>query len=594
MNRDNLGTNNLKTTLTDILINRFHSMGIKTIFAIPGGHVDHLLKRLTKDGRFRLVLAAHEEGAAYMADGYARISNHPALVITINGPGVTNLITAAVTARVDHSPVIFLSGDAPSFLEGYDAFQSSDPQVSNSSALMEQALGYSFDLSESTDILNVLRRFDELSLSTYPVPIHINFPLDRADYKIEEPTSGHHIDETCIDRSLDTFPDALPVKSLILVGEGITRQSDFQSIAEFSREFEIPIAVTMSAKNIQPLIDESLYLGVFGYGGGPRASKAVLEPSLDLILFFGVHLNERNTVLWHPDFFNPKRTIVAINPFSGSKCLNGLKYHELSGHVSDMITMLDEHWINSLRATTQVLRKQWCDELLTRSRIPISNNQFEKNETDGRLTMETLVKILNHEMPVNTCLFLDSGDHRIYGSTYWEVKTPNSFFTAAQTAPMGWAIAAAIGASFEVEDTPICVITGDGCMLMHGMEIAIAAKHHRKVIFIVCNNGTYGRVAVRLKHEPQEVRDTITNLPKVCWADFARSLGVSSCVVTDTDILSEAIGRALKEDGPFLMDVMTTIDEYVPYPEAVFSSSMPGFAEVWNKRKTDLNLDQEE
>jgi len=578
--------------ISDILLNRFYDLGIRTIFAIPGGHVDHLLKKIAKDGRFRLILSAHEEGAAYMADGYARISNHPSLVITINGPGLTNLITPAVTTRVDHSPVIFLSGDAPSVLDGFDAFQSSEPKASNTSALMEQALGHSFDLSDPSELFKALAQFENLLNSPYPAPMHLNFPLDIADFRVDEMITENNVCEIHNDFSLNNLPDVLPAKSLILVGEGITRQADYQCIADFSLTFEIPVAVTMSAKNMQPLIDESRFLGVFGYGGGERAFKAVLDPTVDLLILFGVHLNERNTVLWHPDFFNPNRTILAINPLNIPKYLATSKFHELSGNVSDIVKALQQHWMVSHNGESSGIRKHWSEDLSRILRIPTLDQSSDRKSIDGRLSMEALVSILNRELPENSRLFLDSGDHRIYGSTYWEVKTPNSFFTAAQTAPMGWAIAAGIGASFEVEDAPICVITGDGCMLMHGMEIAIAAKHHRKVLFIVCNNGTYGRVAIRLKTESEEVRDAITSLPEVSWSGFASSLGVPACKVTNTAQLVNAIGSALKEEGPFLMDVMTTIDELVPFPKAVFSSSMPGFMDYWNKRISQSELEE--
>ncbi|HYG58471.1 MAG TPA: thiamine pyrophosphate-binding protein, partial [Symbiobacteriaceae bacterium] len=159
-------------SVAQALLDHWHSWGVTTLFAIPGAQVDGLLMEAASDGRFQIILAAHEQGAGYMADGFARLSGVPGIVIAINGPGATNLTTAAITAQADHSPVLFLTGDAPAVLAGYGGFQGSDPHGSNPNPVLKAALTNAISITTPDILPTALRLSERLMTGPAPGPLY--------------------------------------------------------------------------------------------------------------------------------------------------------------------------------------------------------------------------------------------------------------------------------------------------------------------------------------------------------------------------------------------------------------------------------------
>lgn len=579
-------------TFVEEILDRFHTWGVKTIFAVPGVQVDSLLLQAVKDGRFRVVFACHELGAGYMGDGFARISAGPGVVITINGPGANNLTTAAVTARVEGSPVLFLTGDSPSVFKGFGGFQCSDPEGSNSTAILREAIKNSVFITNPEMLSTALQQFEELFQSSTPAPMHINLPSDiaRAPYtdEINEVEKALQIIEQDLNEApswLEKIPPSPGKKAVLLVGGEVKTAGQMETVITFGKRFAIPVAFTLGAKNLQALLPKELCLGVFGYAGGPRAFEALLDPNLETLIVLGAVLDERNTCAWHSDFFNPSRQIIRFSsdPNSVRKC--PAEVLEVNSIPSTALKWLQRHWESEANNSMAFqVRAAWCQKLQKYPRIPATDTYLQSKKKSG-ISMTDVISVINKTLPDDSTLFLDSGDHRIFVGFFWEPGEKGSFFTADQTAPMGWAICAAIGASFAEENKQIWVLTGDGCMMMHGMEIAVAARHKKRVVFLVSNNGSYGRVAARLGCEPEEIRQTLSKLPEVFWADFALSLGVDSMKAATLEELTAAIQEAKSCTGPFLIEILTQSGEDCAYPSAVFSSSSPGFAEKWKDGK---------
>lgn len=579
-------------TVVEEILDRFHAWGVKTIFAVPGVQVDSLLLQAVKDGRFRVVFACHELGAGYMGDGFARISAGPGIVITINGPGANNLTTAAVTARVEGSPVLFLTGDSPSVFKGFGCFQCSDPEGSNSTAILREAIKNSVFITNPEMLSTALQRFEDLFQSSTHAPMHINLPSDiaRVPYtketrQVEKASSVIEQDLNESPSWLEKIPPLLGEKAVLLVGREIKTAAQMEAVTEFSQRFAVPVAFTLGSKNLQALLPKELCLGVFGYAGGPRAFEALLDPNLETLIVLGAVLDERSTCVWHSDFFHPKRQIIRFSsdPNSVRKC--PAEVLEVNSILSTALNWLQCHWENEAdNSMAFQVRSAWCQKLQKFPRIPGTDRSLQAKKKSA-ISMTDVISVINKMLNDDLTLFLDSGDHRIFAGFFWEPGENGSFFTADQTAPMGWAICAAIGASFAEENKQIWVLTGDGCMLMHGMEIAVAARHKRRVVFLVSNNGSYGRVVARLASEPEEIRQTLSKLPEVSWADFSLSLGVDSRKATTLEELTAAIQVAKSCTGPFLIEILTQFGEDCAYPSAVFSSSSPGFAEKWKDGK---------
>jgi thiamine pyrophosphate-dependent acetolactate synthase large subunit-like protein len=183
----------------------------------------------------------------------------------------------------------------------------------------------------------------------------------------------------------------------------------------------------------------------------------------------------------------------------------------------------------------------------------------------------TLVTEMRRRLPEDTTLFLDSGIHRLYAYHYWQTHQVSGVITAAKSAPTGWAIAAAIGAAFTRRFPRLAVLTGDACMLMHGVELSTAAKYGVRVLFIVSNNGVHGSIHQRFVPLCPAV-ENLTRTPSVDWVAFARSLGVPGGKATQISELSQLLDAARQANGPFLIEAITLADDEVPAPKFIFSA----------------------
>jgi acetolactate synthase-1/2/3 large subunit len=160
---------------------------------------------------------------------------------------------------------------------------------------------------------------------------------------------------------------------------------------------------------------------------------------------------------------------------------------------------------------------------------------------------------------------------------FWQVRRGGQFHTAAQNAPMGWAIAAAIGASFAKPKTIHWVLTGDGCMLMHGMEIAVAARYQRRVVIVLSENGGFGRIAARFKHLPDEKIAPFVETPMVDWVNYAAALGAHSRHASNMEQFSAALKEAASGEGTWVIVTLTQAAAVNPFAPSSFSSSVEEF-----------------
>lgn len=574
---------------TDLMLDRFYGWGVDTIFFVPGAQVDFFLSRAAQDRRFKLVMAAHELGAGYMADGYSRISGRPAAAVSINGPGAYNFTAAAATARADQSRVIFITGDAPAFLNGYSAFQGSDDGNSNSKDVFECTLTHSFKIDSSGALADAIAFYEKILRSDIHCPVHFDLPCDFAKKNlsvddlaaISSTVCSHPIFEKRSQPENVRVKQA--VKTVILAGEEIRNDEDMASVASFSKKYSIPVAVTMDAKNMQPLIDKELFLGVFGYAGGKRSFDAIMDPDLEMLIILGASMNERNTAGWHKSFFSPGRNILlfSADESQGSNFHGYVNNFEMT--PSEAAAMIDKQWTDDMQKGSSdnvcIKRSSWAETLMETPLLPEIMPGSSGN-SDNTVDLSSVLDSLNTIAPKNSVLFLDSGDHRIYGAAFWEAKSCRSFFTAAKTAPLGWGICAAVGASFSPESGLIFVLTGDGCMMMHGMEIAAASRYGRRIIFLVSSNGAHGRIAARMSKQPYELKEMIAHLPKIDWKAFAESMNISARRVFTITEFKKAMLDAESCSGPFLIELMTTYENEPPYPRGLFSSTQLDVADI--------------
>jgi acetolactate synthase-1/2/3 large subunit len=307
--------------------------------------------------------------------------------------------------------------------------------------------------------------------------------------------------------------------------------------------------------------DHPLSLGVFGYAGTRHAIEALLSNSLDVLMVLGSGLNQRDTLFWNRGLRSCKAMVqVDKNPEQiGAAYAVDLP---IVGHCEAVLRRLlgAPAGRSASFAAVKAKRKQWLDGILKSPRLYDAENC---TSDEAPIHPARVIHELRQAMPRDTTLVVDSGAHRAFAGHYWTAYEPRQYISATNLGPMGWAIPAAIGVKAARPDSPCVVITGDGCMQMHGIELASAARFGIAVIYIIINNGALGNVYLRAKKMgagPAEM----TEIPTHDWVAFGKSLGVAGWRVEQPAELAGVFRQALALGKPCVVDVRCGRDYPTP------------------------------
>lgn len=553
-------------TGNEYILKRLAAEGIDKIFLVPGGLIDPFLPAFAKVPEITPIVAAQEGGAAYMADGYARASGKFGACIAIGGPGITNMTTPVSTAYTDGSAILVLSGEVPTNIEGCGQFQDASAGTFNDTEILKNITAFSASVENPQLLKHHLNSAMIRMLSQPRRPVHISLPQDAQLTETDEQykslckhlTQGRFIDLEATSHIWSKIkPEgekASAKKIAILAGAGTIYSEASESLKEFAERFSIPVATTQKAKGALPE-NHPLSLGVFGYAGTRDATNALLSEELDLLIILGSSMKVRDTMYWSSKLA-PTRGSVIVN-ISPSD-LGEIYQDNKTSVVADIKTFLDHLLSEDNREHNDLLkdgistREQWLQNIRQSGPRFYDKENCQSNQVP--IHPARAVSELQQVMPKDTVLLVDSGAHRAFAVHYWESKSPGLFISATNLGPMGWAIPAAVGAKLARPELPCTVITGDGCMLMHGMEIQTAKRYELPIIYVVFNNSALANVWLRAHHEGP-VPAELTSLPDHDWAGFARSLGLEASTVTEPEDLNLAFKKALDAKTTYLIDV---------------------------------------
>ncbi|MCE9625353.1 MAG: thiamine pyrophosphate-binding protein [Deltaproteobacteria bacterium] len=559
---------------TEYIVQALVQEKLDHVFMVPGGLIDNFYPALCNTAGIRPIVAAHEGGAAYMADGYARASGRFGACFVIGGPGVTNTVTALSAALTDQSPVFLLSGEVPTDWEGRGGFQDASAAGLNDIEILRPVTSYSYEV-ESCHLLHFhLRAALRQMMSLRRGPVHLSLAENLQTQEITVPYeplpenaySPRLLDEPALLRFADTLisgqeTGAEPRRIVILAGNGAHSSGAAAALLAFAERFEIPVATTLRAKGVFPE-DHRLSLGVFGYSGTRPACETILSDEVEVLIVLGSGLNQRDTLFWEKRF-RPKRVLAqvdldpsvigknyAVDAAITGDCFSFLK--KLSGLPGPYAEILS-------RGKTE--RSEWLSQILSRG-----PRLYEAEHMDSEavpLHPARVLRDFRKIFPREGVLMVDSGAHRAFCGHYWETYAPGTYLSATNLGPMGWAIPAGIGAKLARPQLPVAVVTGDGCMLMHGMEIQTAARYQIPVIYVVLNNQALGNVYLRAKKMGVGPAD-LTEIPLKNWAAFAESLGAKGLIVEKPEQLLPAFETAMASRGPIVLDIRCGRDYTTP------------------------------
>lgn len=570
---------------TDYILKALASEGISALFFVPGGLIDPFLSAFENTPQVRPIVASQEGGACYMADGYSRASGNFSACMAIGGPGLTNMTTAVSTAWTDRSPVLVLSGEVSTSMEGLGQFQDASASSFNDTKILEPVTAMSLSIENPHLLNHHFRKALATMFGRRNSPVHLSLPHDVQVAEISvahEPLDKLLREPKILDtRAMDRFWARVAPKRdfnnraekiAILAGHGSENPDASKALLKFAETFQIPVATTLRAKGVFPE-DHELSLGVFGYAGTRHASTAILSDELELLIVLGSSLNERDTMHWNSKLV-PCRGLFQIDVAPDEiSAVNGggvtvvgdvssflekvmSEPNELLGHL-DAGKAIREEWVRGIRKRPRLYDAENCSS----ESIPIH---------PARIVAE-----LRKALPRETVALVDSGAHRAFAGQYWESYEPRTYISATNLGPMGWAIPAGVGAKIARPDRPCVVITGDGCMLMHGLEIQTAARFNAPVIYVVINNAAFGNVWLRAA-KTGAIPSQLTSLPDHDWAGVAKALGLNSLTVRKPEELQSAFQQALESNTAFLIDVKS--DKRFDTPVEPFKESVKAWS----------------
>lgn len=561
--------NRAMSTVSKEVCRWIEKQGTKYVFLVPGVQIEPFAIELSMHDKLTPIVACHELGAGFMADGYSRASGNYGVCASIGGPGASYMLASAMVARMDESPVLFITGDVPTFLNNYFCFQDTGKSGSRDSQAYDALIDFTETIKKPEDTFLIMNEVKEsLELNS---PVHLVIPCDIQESNTKKFQNIYddysNNSETTIEADTCDIAKVI-VESLkeakhpvILVGHRILDMEGIKNLQYFVEHTGTKIATTFRAKGIFPEA-HPLSLGNFGYAGTKTSYNAILGDECDLLIMLGVNFSQRDTFNFHSKFISGDRKTLFIDTMDFNQLIKNAGFKKFKVNtISSLLKLLVEN-LNKSGFENKLPNVVWSESNLNLTNI--SYKQYPR--------LDYVLQKLRSKTPSNTMLFVDSGSHRITAGGAWKVNEPFTFFTSDLTAPMGWAICASIGAKLARPKVPAIVLTGDGCMRMHGMEIATAVRYSVPIIYLVSNNASYSSIKKRV--QLKSVKEQIGKLPLIDWSEFAKSIGADGCVVSKPNQIDKAIEKALKSKCPFIIDLRS-------HPEEPFSDNITIPEEVW-------------
>lgn len=482
----------MKITVSELIVKYLERLGVEYIFGMPGAHILPVYDCLYDSG-VKSILAKHEQGAAFMAGGYARASGKIGACITTAGPGATNLVTGIANAYADKQPILVITGEAPTHIFGKGGLQESSGEGGSIDLdILFKGITKYNRLVERTDYLaNVLNRTSKILLSDTSGPVVLTFPYNVQkemvddsildNIKTEKYISSHQDESLSVKSLLDIISQAH--HPVIIAGYGCLKANAQQQVAQLSDALNIPVTSSLKGKGVVSE-QSSLALGSLGVTSYSPAYQYIVDQS-DLVIFLGASFNERTSYVWKDELLKGKKIVQVDN---NAEQLEKVFKADVAIH-GDIQTVL--------RA---ILKNIKPDEGGRDSIVKLLEQykavEHEDNESDYQAfksrfpVVEKCFTELEKKFPEDIMIF---DDNIIFAQNFFNVSAANRYFPNSGVSSLGHAIPAAIGGRFS-QDKPTFAIIGDGGFQMCCMEIMTAVNYNIPLTIILFNNSTMGLI----------------------------------------------------------------------------------------------------
>lgn len=544
------------------LICALEKESIDVVFGLPGGANLPIYDALVDAGNLRHILVRHEQSAAHMADGYARIKRRAGVCFATSGPGATNLITGIATAYADSSPLIAVTGQVPLAMIGKDAFQETDII-----GVANPCTKYAFQPTTASEIPESVKKAFYIAESGRPGPVLIDIPKDvqqaTADMKFPEliKVRGYN---PIVDADLSQVGKAVEIllkaeRPIIMAGGGVILSGAFSELQALAELLMTPVVTTFKGKGAFPE-NHPLAMGPIGMHGHAEANKIIIEA--DCILAVGARFSDRS--IGRFDEFGKGMNIIHMDvdpaEIGKNKSVDVAVIGDVKSSLRTLVKMLPR----------KMVKKDTENPWLKRQKELIGYYAETLKDFPRDLTAKKTLKKLREILPANAIATTEVGQCQMWTSLHFDIISPGTFFSSTGLGTMGFGFPASIGAKAARPEVPVVDIAGDGSFNMTENSLAVSVLDNLPVIVFLMNNYMLGMVAQwqRTFYNRRYMGVHQHNCPD--YVKIAEAYGAQGIKVQSSQELEKAIKSALKTE------VATVIDIPIDPEEDVYPFVAPG------------------
>ncbi len=541
--------------VAELFVKCLENEGVTTIFGIPGEENLDVMDALL-DSKIRFITTRHEQGAAFMADVYGRLTGKAGVCLATLGPGATNLITGVADAQLDRAPLVAIAGQA-----GTTRLHKESHQVLNLVNMFTPITKYSAQILEPTIVAEITRKAFKVAQTEKPGATFIDLPEniaamdagDKVPLKAQAPT----LPTPSIEKIYQAADIITKAKApLILAGNGVIRTHASDALVAFAEKLNIPVANTFMAKGIIPF-KHPLSLGTVGLQAHDLVGCAF--DKTDVIICVGFDMVEYHPYLWHAD---TSKKIIHIDASPAEVDEYYILACGIVGNVSETLNILAQQVSKVNTETQQALRQRITQEI-----------EAHANDTSFPIKPQKIVWDLRQALKDEDICISDVGAHKMWMARMYQANLPNTCIISNGFASMGIAIPGAISAKLVHPDRTIVAVTGDAGFLMNCQEIETAMRINTPIIIVIWNDSEYG--LIKWKQLMHFGRESHIDFKNPDFVQFAQSFGAKGYRVNSAAELVPTIQQAIRDNTVVIIDVPVDYSENMKLTEQLQNLECP-------------------
>ncbi|MDH3948080.1 MAG: acetolactate synthase large subunit [Gammaproteobacteria bacterium] len=517
----------------ELFVRCLENEGVEYIFGIPGEENLDVMDALL-DSSIKFITTRHEQGAAFMADVYGRLTGKAGVCIATLGPGATNLITGVADANLDHAPVVAIAGQASTH-----RLHKESHQVLDLEQMFQSITKYSSRLLTPDVINEVVRKAFKLAQTEKTGATFIEFPenisemeIDDKPLDVKQPTSPEPPMEK-VEHAAKIISDAR--NPIILAGNGVIRNKAWQQLADFAKRLRIPVANTFMAKGVVPF-KHTMALGSAGLQANDYVSCGFNKA--DVVICIGYDLVEYHPFLWHP---TQDRTIVHIDQ---SPAEVDAYYSVEVGVVGDI-----KH---SLLRIMEIASPSTANAMRALRKAVIEDMNQHKDDNSVPMKPQKIIWDLRTAMALEDIAISDVGAHKMWMARMFRCEFPNTCLISNGFASMGIAVPGAIGAKLALPDRRVVAVTGDAGFMMNSQEIETALRYNIPFVILIWNDNGYGLIEWKQMNDFGRPSNIKFNNPD--FVQYAQSFGAKGYRIENGENLLPTLKKALNDNTVSIID----------------------------------------